>query len=147
MRAPSRGEYQRKRIPLGSARAWFLLPPWGLSSREPQIPKSLRLFVCLWQKRRRFTEWHLHRLQTQMPFGVLSEPSKEGPKSLSFNPPVELISGTRNFYHFFHFLKKISACSGELQSIIETHLLFANVTDREVRKSPSKGATCPAGPN
>ena len=22
------------------------LPPWGLSSREPQIPKSLRLSVC-----------------------------------------------------------------------------------------------------
>ena len=41
-----------------------------------------------------------------MPFGVLSEPSKEGPKSLSFNPPVELISGTRNFHHFFHFLNK-----------------------------------------
>ena len=64
------------------------------------------LFVCLCAKTVRFAEWYLHRGQTQIPLGVLRGASKEGPKSLSFNPPVELISGTRKFEHFFDFLNK-----------------------------------------
>ena len=78
----------------------------GLPSRDPQILKSLILSVCLSRFSDKFTEWHLHRGQTQILLGVLEGASKEGPKSLSFNPPVELISGTRNFHHFFDFLNK-----------------------------------------
>ena len=41
--------------------------------------------VCVSEILRRFTEWHLRRLQTQIPFGVLSRGFGEGPlkKTLS----------------------------------------------------------------
>ena len=96
--------------------------------------------VCLSAKDVRFTEVLLHRLPTKMPFGVLSEPSKEGPKSLSFKPCVETFSGTTFFHHFFIFGTKISA--GEPQSIIEAHPLFANLTDRD-QEVPFQGGDMP----
>ena len=54
-------------------------------------------------KELRFTEVLLHRPQTQMPLGFFSEPSKEDPKSLSFNPPVDTLSGTSFFHNYFDF--------------------------------------------
>ena len=122
------------------------LPPWGLSSREPQIPKSLRLCVC-------------DRLLWDLPNGICTGPKrryhsvfwqsvrKRVQKVWALTHLWSWFPGPEIFITFLISWTKISACSGELQSIIETHLLFANLTDREVRKSPSKGATCPAGPN
>ena len=78
-----------------------IAPLGGLPSRVAQVRKSLGVSVCLPGFSWIFTEWHLRRLQTQIPFGLL----KQGPK---IGPALQVISdqgkqklGPDFFRHFF----------------------------------------------
>ena len=84
---------------------WSLFPLWGLPSRVAQHRTHLGLSVCLFVLRtpEYFTEWHMHRLQTQMPSVFFQRRSKGVPEKTSFNQPVDAFSGTRFLSHFFDF--------------------------------------------
>ena len=64
-------------------------PLGGLPSRVAQHRKSLGVSVITSGFSRIFTEWHLRRLQTQIPFGLL----KQGPK---IGPALQVISDQGN---------------------------------------------------
>ena len=51
------------------------------------------LFVCLSAIPARFTEWYLHRLQTQIPLGVLTRGFSEGPEKTSFKSGLKRFPG------------------------------------------------------
>ena len=60
-------------------------PLGGLPSRVPQILIDLVcLSVCLGRESVIFTEWHLRRLQTQIPFGLLKQGPERGPAFQTF---------------------------------------------------------------
>ena len=49
--------------------------------------------VCVSGTSPRFTEWYLHRLQTQIPLGVLTRGFSEGPEKTSFKSGLKRFPG------------------------------------------------------
>ena len=79
----------------------YLPPEGGLPSRVPQIRKSLGVFVIMPGFSWIFTEWHLRRLQTQMPTAFLKEGPKRGPPFRAISRLVNHFEGPDFFHHFF----------------------------------------------
>ena len=107
----------------------MVAPLGGLPSRVTQVRKSLGVFVCLPGFSRIFTEWHLRRLQTQIPFGLLKQGPKRGPAVRAISRVMNQIEGPDFFRHFF--------------TKINVHKIYARSDGRI--SPPTKGGDLPRG--
>ena len=99
--------------------------------------KSLGVFVCTPGFSRIFTEWHLRRGQTQMPFGLLKQGPEIGPGFRAISQVMNQIEGPVFSVTFSQNVHKIYARPEALMSI-------PNVLTQEPSRPP-RGAICPAG--
>ena len=82
----------------------LLLPPWGLPRSSAKILLAkVCLFVCVSGFRPIFTEWHMRRLQTQMPFVFFGGGSEEGPSKTTFKQGSRRFPGHGFFELFYDF--------------------------------------------
>ena len=112
-------------------------PLGGLPSRVTQHRKSLSLCARMSGFSRIFTEWHLRRPQTQIPFGLLKQGPKIGPGFRAISQVMNQIEGPDFFVTFSQNVHKIYARPEALMSI-------PNVLTQEPSRPP-RGAICPAG--
>ena len=79
----------------------MIAPLGGLPSRVAQDRKSLSLDVWMSGFSRIFTEWHLRRPQTQIPFGLLKQGPEIGPGFRAILHQRNHLAGPVFFRQFF----------------------------------------------